>query len=505
MKRVKRYIACLLTLLLITGCGSNTQKVKEGNVYYEIFVRSFYDSDGDGTGDLQGIIKKLDYLDDLGVSGLWLMPIMPSDTYHKYDVNDYYSIDESYGTMEDFEELVAKAKEKDIDIIIDLVLNHTSDTHGWFVNAKNNLRKGTCDEPNSYCDYYNFTTERQGKYYAVPGSPYFYEAVFVDGMPDLNLDSENVKNEIVKIVDFWMSKGVKGFRLDAVLHYFREDNTKNIEFLTWFTELVRSYDEDAYIVDEAWTNSGIYGEYFKSGSSAFDFDLSQSGGDIVTTIRGEKGAKLARQVVEYDTLIHSYDENAVNSVFLSNHDQGRSAAFFASDESSTKFMANVYLLLPGIPFIYYGEEIGMLGSGVDENKRLSFIWSDTNTEGMCSLLANSDYTKRRYAALDEQQKDSNSLFNHYKKVLEVRNNHSSLVNGKAELFDTNNDAVYGVISRNDKEDILVIHNFGKSVNEITVEGYNLSESITLNNEKVNNKDGVVSLPAQSTAVFVKES
>ena len=167
-------------------------------------------------------------------------------------------------------------------------------------------------------------------------------------------------------------------------------------------------------------------------------------------------------------------------------------------------MANVYLLMPGIPFIYYGEEIGMLGSGVDENKRLSFIWSDTNTEGMCSLLANSDYTKRRYAALDEQQKDSNSLFNHYKKVLEVRNNHSSLVNGKAELFDTNNDAVYGVISRNDKEDILVIHNFGKSVNEITVEGYKLSESITLNNEKVNNKDGVVSLPAQSSSVFVKE-
>ena len=506
MKRVKRYIACLLTLLLITGCGSNTQKAKEGNVYYEIFVRSFYDSDGDGTGDLQGIIQKLDYLDDLGISGIWLMPIMPSETYHKYDVDDYYSIDESYGTMEDFEELVSKAKEKDIDIIIDLVLDHTSDTHEWFVKATNSVRKGKCEEPNSYCDYYNFTTERKGKYYVVPGSPYFYEAVFVDGMPDLNLSSENVRNEIVNIVDFWMNKGVKGFRLDAVLHYFGENTPKNIEFLTWFTDLVRSYDEDAYIVDEAWTNnSTIYSEYFKSGSSAFDFDLSQSGGDIVSTIRGERGAKLAKQVVEYDSLIHSYDENAINSVFLSNHDQGRSAAFFAADENSTKFMANVYLLMPGTPFVYYGEEIGMLGSGVDENKRLSFIWSDTDDTGMCSLLANSDYTKRRYAALDEQQKDKGSLYNHYKKVITVRNNHSSLVNGSTELYSTNNDAVYGVVSRNDKEEILVIHNFGKSVNEVTVEGYKLSETIVLGDEKITMKQNDVTLPAQSTAVFIKEN
>lgn len=504
MKRVKRCLICLLTLLLIAGCSANTQKVKEGNVYYEIFVRSFYDSDGDGIGDINGIREKLDYLDDLGISGIWLMPIMPSETYHKYDVDDYYSIDESYGTMEDFEALVQEAKEHNIDIIIDLVLNHTSDTNEWFVTAKNHLRKGTCDEIDSYCDYYNFSDSREANYYSVPGSSYFYEAVFWDEMPDLNLDSENVRNEIVDIVDFWMKKGIKGFRLDAVLHYYEGNTAKNVKFLTWFTDLVKSYDEDAYIVDEAWTSSETYAKYFESGSSAFDFELSQSDGAIVKNIRNGSGANLTKRVVDYEALIHNYDEEAVNSVFVSNHDQGRSGAFFAADEDATKFMANVYLMMPGIPFIYYGEEIGMLGSGKDENKRLSFVWSDEDSTGMCSVLENSDYTNRRYEALDVQQKDKNSLFNHYKKVIEVRNRYSSLVDGESELYDTGNDAIYAVISRDENEEILVMHNFSTDVMEVTVNEYSLDATITLSNDKVTLKTNTLSLPGRSTAVLKKE-
>lgn len=503
MKRVKRLFICLLTLLLISGCA-NKQEAKEGNVYYEIFVRSFYDSNNDTYGDLQGVITKLDYLDELGVSGLWLMPIMPSDTYHKYDVNDYYAIDSSYGTMEDFELLVSKANEKNIDIIIDLVLNHTSDTHPWFVAAKESLRNGTCDKENSYCDYYNFSEIKAGNYYAVPGTNYYYEAVFWEEMPDLNLDSPNVRKEIADIVAFWMNKGIKGFRLDAILHFFDGNTTKNVEFLTWFNDLVKSYREDAYIVGEAWSNRNTVLSYYESGISAFDFELSQSDGLIANCIRNHSGLKLAKNVADYNKDLKAYNPDGYNSVFISNHDQGRSAAYFAGKLEETKFMASVYLLMPGVPFIYYGEEIGLLGSGIDENKRLPFIWSDEDTTGMTSRVANADYTKRRYDALDVQMKDKESLYNHYQKTINVRNNYSVLIDGNVSLVDLNNESIYAISCSNDNDEIIVMHNFAEESVEVSLAGYELCDSIIVGNDKLLYDNNILKMPKYSSAVLRKK-
>lgn len=506
MTKGRKIIASLLALLLSVGCVSQRVEVeKRGNVYYEIFVASFYDSDGNGVGDLKGVEQKLDYLDDLGISGIWLMPIMPSPSYHKYDVTDYMSIDPAYGTMDDFESLVQSAKEKDIDIIIDLVLNHSSSQHPWFIEAKRNVREGTCGKEDSYCDHYVFSDEKLANYYPVLGSDQYYEGVFWSEMPDLNLDSEVLRTRIEEIVDFWMAKGIKGFRLDAIMHYYGGNTAKNVEFLTWFNELVRSKREDAYIVGEAWTSSETVAKYYESGISCFDFSLSQADGKIVSTIRSGKGNNLATIVSYYQDKIKSYDSNAMNSVFISNHDQGRSAAYFFNSIEQTKLIANVYLLLPGTPFIYYGEEIGMLGSGKDENKRLGYVWNSENTTGKCNDPSGADYTKKLKGGLAQQQKDKDSLYSHYKKVISIRNQHSSYVDGTHTYVDSGNDAVYMIASENDEESILTIHNFSSETVtvECPVEYTNITGEILLTKGNTKLSNNTLEIPAMSTVIMEK--
>ncbi|MDP3443534.1 MAG: alpha-amylase family glycosyl hydrolase, partial [Ignavibacteria bacterium] len=316
-------IVIILVVLLLSSCSAEMIRSDKNYVYYEIFVGSFYDTNDDGMGDLDGVTEKLEYLNDLGIGGIWLMPIHPSPTYHKYDVIDYEAIDPKYGTMQDFEELIAKADEYNIEIIIDLVLNHSSSEHPWFIEAKKNVLNGTCENENSYCDYYVFTTTPQGKYYAV-GKGFYYEALFWDKMPDLNLDNPEVRNEIKDILQFWLDKGVKGFRLDAVTSFYNQNVTKNTEFLKWLDETIDSIDPEAYVVGEAWTtNSSITALYQSGIDSLFQFSLSQADGLIASSIRAKSGNKLADEVIKYNDMIKSANPEALNAVFISNHDQGR--------------------------------------------------------------------------------------------------------------------------------------------------------------------------------------
>ena len=201
--------------------------------YYEVFVDSFYDSDGDGIGDLKGVDEKLGYIKDLGCNGIWLMPIMPSPTYHKYDVTDYMAIDPEYGTMEDFEKLIKDAHENDINVIIDFVMNHSSSKHEWFETACEYLRgldpaddrsieELTAECP--YVGYYHFSREKlNDTYYEVSGTSFYYEGEFWSEMPDLNYASEDLWNEFETIIRFWTDKDVDGFRMDATMHFEEGD------------------------------------------------------------------------------------------------------------------------------------------------------------------------------------------------------------------------------------------------------------------------------------------
>ena len=164
---LKKRVVLILIIGLLTACASTPIRSDKNYVYYEIFVGSFYDTNGDGMGDLKGVEAKLPYLNEMGVGGLWLMPIHPSPTYHKYDVTDFKAIDPKYGTMEDFENLISKANEYNIDIIIDLVLNHSSSEHPWFIEAKRQVLNDECDAEPSYCDYYVFSEQARGKYYPI--------------------------------------------------------------------------------------------------------------------------------------------------------------------------------------------------------------------------------------------------------------------------------------------------------------------------------------------------
>jgi len=173
--------------------------------WYEIFVYSFCDTNGDGIGDLNGVISKLDYLQELGVNGIWLMPIHPSGSYHKYDVNDYFDIDPQYGTLRDFENLLAECEKRDIKVIMDLVVNHSSTVHDWFYITADYLRglpEG--EEPSvedcEYYDYYHWSKEKLPGYSSLSGTDYYYECQFSNGMPDLNLANENLRASLTKVM-----------------------------------------------------------------------------------------------------------------------------------------------------------------------------------------------------------------------------------------------------------------------------------------------------------------
>lgn len=405
---------------------------------YEIFVYSFYDSNADGVGDLNGVKEKLDYINDgddtttsdLGCNAIWLMPICPSPTYHKYDVTDYKAIDPEYGSMEDFEALVKACHDRGVNVYIDLVLNHTSSSHPWFTEAVNYIKTlGSESEIDSsvcpYATYYNFSTEKKEGYEQIPGSDWYYEARFWSGMPDLNLDNDKVKEEISDITQFWIDKGVDGFRLDATTSYYTGNDAKNIEFMTWLNNEVKSQKEDAYLVGEAWCNQATYAKYYSSGiDSFFDFDYAGSEGTIAGIARGTlSAANYALRLMDSESLFAANNPAYVDAPFYTNHDMARAAGYYTGKGAGDKLKlsAGLNLLMGGNAFIYYGEELGMKGSGKDENKRAPMYWSATDTTGMCSGPKDMDSFEMINPPLDEQLNDPYSIYNYYKKAIMLRN------------------------------------------------------------------------------------
>lgn len=468
---MKKIICITMMLLYLTGCTNNKMNAidnQNSSIYYEIFVGSFCDSDDDGIGDIQGIISKLDYLESLGVKGIWLTPIHPSESYHKYDVLNYMEIDSTFGTMEDFEQLVSEMKIRNMDLIMDLVINHTSSNHPWFVEAKKNILNNACDRENGKCDYYNFYDSKKSNSTKLSNNIY-YESVFSDKMPDLNLDNQEVRQEIKDIVTFWLSKGIQGFRLDAPLHYYG-DVEKNNEFLSWLNTTVKEIKGDAFIVGEVWSDQKTIESHYESEiDSFFNFPASFTDGKIVTNIRSKNGSALAKYFEKYNASIKSINENAVDSVFLSNHDQARSAGFFSANQEQSKLMVSTFLLSPGNVFIYYGEEIGMLGSGVDPNKRLPMQWDLKDPKKMTNNPIGADYKDSLDTDVNRQNNDPDSLLNHYRKVAKVRNKYKAISNGSSVFVDFDNSSIYAMKHNLNDESILVIHNFSDEKQEIILE------------------------------------
>ncbi|WP_408071475.1 alpha-amylase family glycosyl hydrolase [Butyrivibrio sp. JL13D10] len=453
-KLVAGIMAGMVVCQILTGC-SKTENETIDDAYrttYEIFVRSFYDSNGDGIGDLQGVIDKLDYIndgnpqtdDDLGCTQIWLMPICPSPTYHKYDVTDYCDVDPEYGTVEDYKKLIEEAHKRGIRVINDTVMNHSSSQHPWFKEAVGYLQKlPEGAEPKAdecpYFDYYNFTKEPQKGYEQVAGTDWYYECQFWSEMPDLNLDNEKVQKEFADMAKFWLDLGCDGFRMDAVTYYTSENIGESTRELETFVKAVKDMNPDAYIVGEAWTSSESYSKYYASGiDSLFDFDFSGSEGIIAKCAKGKASPdKYVQKQIEEDELFSSYNKNYVNAPFYTNHDMARSAGYYTGKKArdSIKLSGALNLLMSGNAFIYYGEELGMKGSGKDENKRAPMQWDAEGSKGMTKGPEGMDELKMSYGTYEEQKADPQSIYNYYKKAIKIRNQFPAISHGKCKILD----------------------------------------------------------------------
>ena len=446
---LRKAIALLLAIGMLAAIMSScsTESKEEKKVYddnyrnfYEIYVRSFSDSNGDGIGDLQGVLSKLDYLkaakgqDDshsLGIDAVWFMPIFPSPSDHKYDVTDYYNIDPSYGTMDDFDELLKKFHERGIHLILDLVVNHSSQLHPWFLQAVEALNKGELDD--KYVAYYNFTTvpetlDEEGNapgYTVVPGNEegYYYESRFSPDMPDLNLDNPDVWAEIKDIMKFWIDKGVDGFRLDACKSYYTNSMSDSIDALAKIVDYGKSVKSDCYFVAEVWDGPWMIAQYYKSGvDSIFNFDCSFMGpyAGLFHNIDTGIGKKLGPHLAEFNTDIRNQNINAIDAPFISNHDTPRSGTYFKGS-AKKKLAASLYMLLPGNPFIYYGEEIGMTeGWANDPDKRQPIKWSGQESEVKIIPPKGSHYVAAPHFGVLDQLEHETSLVNHYRKLIKLK-------------------------------------------------------------------------------------
>ncbi len=412
----------------------------ETGVHYEIFVRAFADSNRDGIGDLNGLIGKLDYLQSLGVSALWLMPVQPSPTYHKYDITDYYGIDPEYGTLDDYRRLVAEAHQRGMAVLLDLVIHHTSVRHPWFQEAA----KGP---DNPYRHFYHWLTPEEiqrrnlatrditadsgerNPWHRVRGASYpeRYYGMFWSGMPDLNFDHQPLRDEIFRLVRYWLTDiGIDGFRLDAARHLYREfDEPKNHQFWVEFGEVVEAAKPGAYTVGEVWTRPDRIAPYFRGLRANFDFDLCLS---LYQIIQDEDDTEDVIEYLVYNEATYgNVNPRFLNGIMLSNHDQERVGSQLAGNSDHLRVAASLLLTLPGVPYLYYGEEIGMLGKKPDENIREPFLWDAGQRDPTRTQWRRAAYsTSKTVVPLARQLTDPRSLVNHYKRLIQLRNGHPVL-------------------------------------------------------------------------------
>lgn len=440
-------------------------------ICYEIFVRSFCDSNGDKIGDLNGITSKLDYLHDLGVEAIWLTPIQPSPSYHKYDVVDYYGIDPEYGTLDDFKRLLSEAHARGIKVIMDLVINHTSVQHPWF-------QKSMKGKINPYRHYYNWksheeiealgiatreatpdTWERK-PWHAATGNSEKYYGLFWKGMPDLNYDHPPVRQAIYEIGRFWLGMGVDGFRLDAARHIYPEwEEHKNYDFWVEFRTEMQKANLKVYLVGEVWNTAEKIAPYFKGLTANFDFDLSLAIQKIVAKERDT--VKLAALLTKNRAVFAQTNPRFIDAIMLTNHDQTRIGSMLKGNSNHLKVAANLLLTLPGQPYIYYGEEIGMLGKKPDEFIREPFLWDYREKDRQRARWMNPKYSKSKTVVpLAGQINDTDSLFNHYKRLIHFRKSHPILasIHGYIEPLPNNDARIVAFRRKQADQEVWVLHN-----------------------------------------------
>ncbi len=517
----------LCLALTLSACAPSIDLLPENIIdddydnYYEIFVGSFCDSDGDGRGDFNGVTQKLSYIRDMGYTGIWLMPICSSPSYHKYDVADYYAVDETYGTMEDFENLVGEAHALGIKVIIDMVFNHSSRKNEWFKQFL--VARADNDESNKYYDYYNYSSSPIDGY-AVAGSgdrTVYYEARFDASMPDLNLDNEDLKEDLKAIMRFWLvDKEVDGFRFDAVRYFYYGDSEKSSDFMgklkQWADEILEKEKGEgahAYFVGEDWSTEGEISKFYEkgNGSTFFAFNVAQSDPsyifDAISSASNPAipGADYAANVF-YRSMgrLAEIAHGGISVPFLDNHDTTRVASTFRNRTDKIKFAYGLLSMYSGNTFTYYGDELGVEGvkDDGDETLRVGMLWED-NTELLTpyASMGKDASAYYHYGSVQKQLSDPNSILNYYKLCNNARNAFPALMRGTAERLENANENVLVLKKTYRDESITVVINFSTEEQTVQSVAGTLRQSICVSGS-IEESGFALTMPGFSIAILL---
>lgn len=478
--------------------------------FMEIFVRSYQDSDGDGIGDFQGLISRLDYLQNLGVRGLWLMPITESsDNDHGYAVTDYRAVESDYGTMADFEQLLAEAHQREIAIIIDYVVNHSSSQNPLFLDASSSPE-------NDKRDWYIWQDTKPTGWSGFGGDPWhgmgdaWYYGVFTNAMPDFNLNNPEVAEYHKNSLKYWLNKGVDGFRFDAVGVLFEngrdawEDQPENHPFMNSLKTLIESYDK-RYTVCES--PSG-FEQFARSNSCGRAFNFA-SADAILESARSGKVTSSLIQVLS-DAMADRMP------LILGNHDAfagGRVWNELDGNQTHYKLAAATYLLSSPTPFTYYGEEIGMaeaLRLNGDAALRTPMSWTpEPSTAGFTNGTPYRDlsgnYTSQN---VEELEVDPESLLNYYQSLFQLRTDYPLISTGQLSVLSKADAEVLALTREQDNQQAVILINYGTASTHLVVDtGRPATEYINIFGilgSTVSDSEGqlTITLPSQSTQVLL---
>jgi glycosidase len=514
---IRRSLLALLALLALCAMSPATaapaanpsSRPASSGVWYEIFVRSWVDTDGNGIGDLNGVTAKLDYLKSLGVSGIWLMPINPSPSYHGYDVTDYYAINPQYGTMADFRRLLREAHKRHIKVIIDLVINHTSDQHPWFKAARG--------PASPYHRWYSWAGPHTDLHAADAAGAQGWHALgdayylgdFSANMPDLDYDTPAVRKEMVKLGQYWLKKGVDGFRLDAAQHIYYDfkadmDNPLTLKKnLAWWSEFRRGLDAvnpAAYVVGEVTRDSAeALAPYFKPLSAVFDFPLAVQ---LIDSARNERAGKLGALLARTDAAYRKVaGKSGVDAPFLSNHDQERVMSQLDGNPQHMRMAAAMLLTLPGQPFVYYGEELGMRGKKPDPDLREPMRWHrDPHGAGETRWKTFSAGDGPA-VSVDAEREADDSLLRYYTMLIHWRIAVPTLRDGAIHEYAMTNPHIAAWQLDDADSHVLVLHNLSGQAQDVALDDSRFSKVLLHSQPGTTLQHGRLKIPAYATAIL----
>ncbi|HEX8756163.1 MAG TPA: alpha-amylase family glycosyl hydrolase [Steroidobacteraceae bacterium] len=490
------------------GAAPPPQRAGSG-VYYEIFVRSFADSNSDGVGDLNGITARLDYLKWLGVSGLWLTPIYPSPTYHGYDVTNYFAVNPQFGNLADFHRLLREAHARGIKVLIDMVLNHTSNRNPWFEQA--------LDPRSPYHGWYIWAGKgadlaaqssvgipawhrRDGQYYL---------GDFSDEMPELNYDSSAVRREMIHVGRFWLAQGVDGFRLDATTQIYIDCKAdigspraigKNIAWWRQYHDALRTTDPSVFLLGEVPASTEAQAApYYAALNSVFDFPLAKG---LVAAADTETSPNLGQYVA---AAWRSFQQNAhgriVDSPFIGNHDRDRVLDQLHGNMSHMRMAAAMLLTMPGHPFVYYGEEIGMHGIKPDERIREPMRWDRGPHQRGETWWEPAPDNASPDLSVAAERGNPQSLLSFYRRLIHWRVDLTALRDGAIAPYPIDGGAISAYTRTDGEQRLLVIHNLSGSSHSVSLPDTSFRAVIRRTRPGIRLRGRELTLPGYSTALL----